>query len=78
MRDPADRSTTESRASRTADAGFGAFFLALGVAIFATRDPAAALGALIAAIVVGGLGVEALVAAARGRRSLLSRIGPLP
>ena len=36
------------------------------------------VSALLAAIVIGALGIEALLAARGGRRSLLSRIGPLP
>jgi hypothetical protein len=36
------------------------------------------LGILAAAAVIGGLGIDALASAARNRRSLLSRIGPLP
>lgn len=35
-------------------------------------------GAVIAALVIGGLGLDALVSALRRRRSLVSRIGPLP
>lgn len=32
----------------------------------------------LAALAVGGLGLDAIVAALKGRRSLISRIGPLP
>lgn len=34
--------------------------------------------ARLAALTVGGLGLDACVAALRGRRALISRIGPLP
>ena len=34
--------------------------------------------AYLAAAVIGGLGAEAVYSAARRRRSLVSRIGPLP
>jgi len=36
------------------------------------------VGPVLAAVVIGGLGIEALLSAARNRRCLLSRIGPLP
>jgi len=32
----------------------------------------------LAAVAVGGLGIDAIFSAIRGRRSLMSRIGPLP
>jgi hypothetical protein len=34
--------------------------------------------AYLAAVVVGGLGAEAIYSVARRRRALISRIGPLP
>ena len=54
---------------------FGVFFLSMAAVIFFYAD-----GGLVylAAILVGGLGAEVLYSAIRGRRSLLSRIGPLP
>lgn len=36
------------------------------------------LGYVVGAVVLAALGVEATVAAIRNRRSLLSRLGPLP
>jgi hypothetical protein len=41
----------------------------------ARLDP---IAASVAALVTGGLGMDALPSAARNRRSILSRIGPLP
>ncbi len=68
----------ETGGSRKADAIVGALFLAVGVAILPAAWPSTPLGAVTAAALVGGLGLEAIIAALRGRRSLLSRIGPLP
>lgn len=68
----------ETGGSRKADAIVGALFLAVGVAILPAAWPSTPLGAVAAAALVGGLGLEAIIAALRGRRSLLSRIGPLP
>lgn len=67
-----------STARRKVEAAFGAFFVALAIAILATSDRPIPLGAIAAAAIVGFLGLDAIVGAVRGRRSLLSRIGPLP
>lgn len=40
--------------------------------------PSTRPGSVVAALVVGGLGVETLMSVAYNRQSLLSRIGPLP
>jgi uncharacterized membrane protein YczE len=56
----------------------GALFVALAIAIVAVVERPMGLGALIAALVIGLLGIDALINAVRNRRSLLSRIGPLP
>ena len=60
------------------ESAFGIGCLLVAVAIVAYADPAMGGGPWRAAAAVGGLGLEAVIAAARGRRSLLSRIGPLP
>jgi hypothetical protein len=57
-------------------AGIGLLFAALGAWI--AVEIADAWPAYLAAVIVGGLGIDAILAALRGRRSLLSRIGPLP
>jgi hypothetical protein len=59
---------------RIIDIVFGAFFIALGIAV-------AVLGsgwAYIAVAAMIGLGVQAVASGMRGRRSWLSMIGPLP
>ncbi len=57
---------------------FGGFFVALAVLIVATSSASTRFAAIAAAIVVGGLGLDLLISTMRGKRSLLSRIGPLP
>jgi len=59
---------------RKADIVFGIFFVALGAAIAIVGDR----WAYIVAAVLILLGVQAAVSGWRGRRSWLSRIGPLP
>jgi hypothetical protein len=68
----------EDRRERRAAAAIGVLFVAVAVSIpLAASDPLG-LGAWLAIGVIAGLGLEALVSAARNRRCLLSRIGPLP
>lgn len=55
----------------------GLLFCCIAVAIVLAVTPLS-VSALLAAIAIGALGIEALLAARGGRRSLLSRIGPLP
>lgn len=70
-------STSESKAERIGAAVIGALFVVVGVLVLvATRVET--LWQLGAALVVMGLGLEAIVSAVRGKRALLSRIGPLP
>jgi hypothetical protein len=57
-------------------AGFGALLVAAAVAIAVVADPG--WPAYLAAAVIGGLGADAIYSAARRRRALISRIGPLP
>lgn len=64
--------------SRKADAAFGIFFLALVPIILVVAWEDTPVGALVVAAVVGLLGVDAIFSAVRNRRSLVSRIGPLP
>jgi hypothetical protein len=62
--------------SRRITAGIGVLFTALGSWIaFGIADD---WRGYMAAIAVGGLGIDAIYSAMRGRRSLISRIGPLP
>jgi threonine/homoserine/homoserine lactone efflux protein len=59
-------------------AAFGLMFVGIAIAIVYTSASDQSMGAFATAALVGWLGVDALVSAARNRRSLLSRIGPLP
>lgn len=67
-----------SKTQRAVGALFGVFLVGLALMILATSEPSTRLGAIAAAIVIGGLGLDLLHSAWRNRRSLLSRIGPLP
>jgi len=60
--------------SRIVEIAFGMFFISLSAVIFSTPTTACLSGGAS----VGGLGAEVIYSAIRGRRSLLSRIGPLP
>ncbi|MFQ4139866.1 hypothetical protein PGN35_026485 [Nodosilinea sp. PGN35] len=78
MKKPELPGGTRSRSYRWVTAGFGLVFVALAIAILLTADSQRKLGSAVAAVIVGGLGGDAIVSAVRDRRSLLSRIGPLP
>lgn len=67
----------EGQGQRIAAAAIGCFLVGIAATIALAAQPLTT-GALLAALVLGGLGAEALVSAARGRRCLVSRIGPLP
>jgi hypothetical protein len=69
---------SESPSGRRVTAAFGAILLVLAVVTVATSGPETRAGAIVVALVLAGLGIDALFSAARGRRSLVSRIGPLP
>ena len=72
------RNQDESHGSRIVTGCMGALFVALAIAIIAVVDRPMGAGALAAAAVIALLGIDALISAVRGKRSLLSRIGPLP
>jgi hypothetical protein len=72
------RNQHESKGSRIVTGCMGALFFALAIALIAVADRPIGLGALGAAMVIGLLGIDALISAVRAKRSLLSRIGPLP
>lgn len=59
-------------------AAIGTLFIAIALFILVSSADAPGLGALLAAAVIGGLGLEAVISAVRNRRCVLSRIGPLP
>lgn len=66
-----------SAARRAPAVAIGALFVVLGGAILYLVERANVAGLLCGAVVLL-LGVEALIAAARRRDPLLSKIGPLP
>jgi thiol:disulfide interchange protein len=70
--------TAESVASRVVTGLFGFLLVALAVLTIVTSGEETRAGALLVALVLGALGVDAVISAARDRRSLVSRIGPLP
>jgi len=61
---------------RLVTAAFGLLFLAISIAILVVSDRT--VGPILAAAVIGVLGIDATASAFRNKRSLLSRIGPLP
>jgi hypothetical protein len=56
----------------------GILFIGSAMAIVYVFAGDYTFGVIATALAVGGLGVDALFSAACNRRSLLSRIGPLP
>lgn len=78
--DSMNREDTESggKLERWIATGIGALFIAIAIYILLSSSDSPGWGALFAGAVIGGLGLEAVVSAARNRRCLLSRIGPLP
>ncbi len=77
MTDPVERKQ-HSKAPRIVTALFGAFFIVLAFAIVLSVEPSMLVGAVVAALAIGLLGVDACISAARDKPSLLQRIGPLP
>lgn len=72
------RNQDDRQGNRIVTGCMGALFVALAIAIIAVVDWPIGPGALVAALVIGLLGIDALISAVRAKRSLLSRIGPLP
>lgn len=64
--------------SRAVEACFGTLLLVLAGAVVVFADAPLSLGPLMVAGLLALLGADAVLAAIAGRRSLLSRIGPLP
>lgn len=73
-----DNSESGGKRERWIAAAIGALFIAIAVFLLVSSSDTPGWGALLAGAVIGGLGLEAVVSAARNRRCLLSRIGPLP
>jgi hypothetical protein len=66
------------RFDRWITAGAGVLFVGIAVTIVVESISTPRLLAWLAALVIGALGVDAVVGAVLDRRCLLSRIGPLP
>ena len=73
-----DRQRARGKRDRWVTAAMGLLFVGIALAILATAAGLNPVAAFVAAFVTGGLGIDALWSAARNRRSILSRIGPLP
>jgi hypothetical protein len=71
------KGSNESKAERIGAAVVGILFIGVALLILALM-PADTTWHHVAALIVAGLGLDAIVSAIRGRRPLLSRIGPLP
>ncbi len=78
MSDDANPLKDQGTRERIAAVVIGALFVGIALAILVSFVHDLSVGPVLAAIVIGGLGIEALLSAARNRRCLLSRIGPLP
>jgi hypothetical protein len=78
MSDNANLPKDQGTRDRVAAALIGALFVGIAISILVSFIHDLSVGPALAAVVTGGLGVEALYSAVRRRRCLLSRIGPLP
>jgi hypothetical protein len=78
MKSDLSKSTDNSTSGRIVDLLYGILFLVLAVTILVLSEQLTLAGSIAAALVIGGVGVEAMFSAWRGKRSLLARIGPLP
>jgi hypothetical protein len=78
MKKNAGGQITRSKQELVIRAFFGLFFLALAIAVLLLSTPATRTGSVFVALIIGILGLDELVSLYRRRRSLLSRIGPLP
>jgi hypothetical protein len=70
------KNVIRSSAYRLVTAAFGLFFTVIAVGILLVSE--FTLGSVVAAAIIGFLGIDAIVSAYRKTSSLLSRIGPLP
>jgi hypothetical protein len=73
---PTEHQPMQSNVYRTITCAFGVLFLASAIAIFVVSE--VSYGTVVAGVLVGGLGLDAIVSALRNKKSLLARIGPLP
>ena len=75
---PPNTPFTKSKQYRIVTFLFGLFFLILAILILVLSGPSPGVGSFFVALIVGGLGLDGIISALRQKRSLLSRIGPLP
>ena len=78
MSEPRNEPNRESPAARIGSAVIGVLFIAAAILILLDATPFTSIWQPIAALVIGALGVDGVVSALRSKRSILSRIGPLP
>jgi hypothetical protein len=78
MAEPAAGRKVASKVERVFNTVLGLLLVAVAVWILVVTSPSPSIGAVIASLVAGGLGVDGLVSAIRSRPSLLSRLGPMP
>jgi multisubunit Na+/H+ antiporter MnhG subunit len=71
-------SSKNNKVDRLVSAVFGMFFIGIAIATVFLSPSINLIGKYIFVFMIGGLGAEALFSAVRNRKSLLSRIGPLP
>lgn len=67
-----------SRRGRLAATVIGCFLLVMAVAVAIAVERPYSIGTLACLAGLVLLGADAVISAARGRRSLLERVGPLP
>jgi ABC-type bacteriocin/lantibiotic exporter with double-glycine peptidase domain len=78
MENSADGARPQSKTGRVVTVLFGVFLVVIAAVILAFADWPLSIRALVASLVFGLLGIDACVSAARSKRSLVERIGPLP
>ena len=78
MKREKSHTSPENKVDRLVTAAFGMFFIGIAIAIIFSSGSTNLLGKYIVVFLIGGLGAEALFSSVLNRRSLLSRIGPLP
>lgn len=71
-----DRQGTRSTTYRLFTAALGVVFVGTAAVILAISEHT--FGPVIAAVVIGALGIDAIISALRNRESWLARIGPMP
>lgn len=78
MKKPIPLTARRATVNRWVNAVFGLLLLGIASVIALSSEGPMDIGPLLATIVLAALGIEALVSAVLDRRSLVTRIGPLP